>query len=346
MTSPRLYHLALRELHTRLGATFVEASGWLLPGTYGDPAAEYAAVRSGAACFDDSSRSRFLLSGTDAGEVLARTFAGHVNELEEGRAMRTAALAGDGTIGDLVLIARTGGIAYLVSGEPGRREWLAAALRANRDEDYDVRVDDRTETTTLLGVAGPAAEDVIHRGLAEGLPARLQTLHAVTFEFHGFRALAIRTSATGEDGFAFMFAPAVAQHAIETLTEAGTPVAGRTALESLRIEACVPAFDPDLLPGLTPAEADLDQLLDLPGGADSRILTALLLDGPPQPAGTVITRAGEPCGELRSCAHGFGVRSTAGLGLLEARVAAPGVALDVGGVPATIVGKPIYRRRG
>lgn len=341
-----VYHLALRELHAANGAVFGVSAGWALPMRYGDPAAELAALRQQAALFDRSHRSRFLVTGTDALEVLTAVFAGHVDELEEGRAMRAVALGEDGTIQDLALVARTGGIAYLVSGEPGRRADTLARLRAAAQADYDVRIDDRTETTCLIGLAGPAAAQTANDHLSDALPARMQSLHCMAFEFHGFRALAIRTSDTGEDGFEFMLAPAVAQHLIETLVAAGIPLAGHEALEVARVEACIPAFEPDLEPGLSPAEADLDVLLDVPGGAQDRILAALLFDGMGvPPAGTPLTAGGETAGQVRSCVRSVALNATIGLGIIDIRHALPGRELLAGADRATVVAKPFHRRR-
>ena len=347
MTSPRRrYHLALRELYQSAGATFADYGEWSLPAHFSGVEAEHAALRSSAVVFDRSGRSRFMVTGTDAGEVLAATFAGHVNELEEGRAMRTVALDEHGNIRDLVLIARTGGISYLVSGEPGQRMETLERLRDHVGPDFDVRIEDRTESTCLIGLAGPAAAGTARAQLAEGLPARLQTLHCVTFEFHGFRALAIRTSDTGEDGFELMLAPAVGQHIISALGEAGVPLAGQEALEVARVEACIPAFAPDLETGLSPAEADLDVLLDIPGGRERWTLSALLIDGPVGlPIGTAVMVDGVQAGEVRSSMRSPGMKTTLGLAVLEARVALPGTTVDLGGIGATIVAKPIYRRR-
>lgn len=347
MTIPRsLYHLALRDLHAAAGATFVERDGWSLPEHYGDATAEHAALRSAAVVFDRSHHSRFLVTGSDASELLALVFAGHIGELEEGRAIRSVALAPDGTIADLVLITRTGGIAYLVTGEPGQRTDTFNRLRAARPEDFDVQVTDRTESTCLLGLAGPAAQAVAAEHLSDGLPAALQTLHSVTFEFHGFRSLATRTSGTGEDGFEFMLAPAVAQHVIEVLTAARVPMAGADALTTARVESCVPALVPDLETGLSPAEADLDVLLGIPGGKSGRILSALLLDSSePVPAGTPLLLGGEAAGEVRSCVRSPLLASTIALAVVDSRQALPGTVFHTGGHPATIVAKPFYRRR-
>lgn len=340
------YHLALRDLHAAAGATFTVHGGWSLPGSYGDMAAELAAIREHAAVFDRSQRSRILVTGTDAADVLGAVFQGYVNELEEGRAMRTVALDERGRITDLVLIARTGGIAYLVLGEPGQRFDTLMRLREAVQEDYDAQVDDRTETTCLIALNGPEAANTAREHLSDALPSRLQTLHCVTFVFHGFRSMAIRTSDTGEDGFEFMFAPAVAQHMIETLRNVKVPLAGFDAQEIARVEACVPAYDPDLAPGLSPAEADLDVLLGIPGGAEGRILSGLILDHEEAvPAGTPVTKDGREVGQIRSCVRSPRLNATIALGIIESREALPGTALVAAGSPADIVAKPFLRRR-
>lgn len=346
MTPQRLYHLALRELHAAAGATFAVRGEWSLPAHYGDAAAEYEAVRRAAAVSDRSQRSRFVVTGTDASIVLAAVFAGHVDEIEEGRAMRTAALDGEGRITDLALIARTGGIAYLVSGEPGQRDATLARLGAAAQADFDVRIDDRTETTVAIVLAGPQAANVAGAHLAEALPARLQPLHSLAFEFHGFRTLVTRTTDVGEDGFEFVVAPAVGQHIIETLRAAGVLLAGTEAHEIARVESCIPAFDPDLVTGLTPAEADIDVLLGIPGGDAARILAAILVEGEPVPPGTPLLADGTTVGEVRSCLRSIALGATVALGLLPSRIAAPGAILLAAGAPATVVARPFYRRRG
>jgi aminomethyltransferase len=348
VTQPEfVYHLALRELHTAAGASFRIHAGWSQPAHYGAQAAEYAALRESVATFDRSARSRFMVTGTDALDVLRGTFAGHIEDLDEGRAMRAARLDAGGLIRDLALIARIGGIAYLVIGEPGQRTETAAALAEAKRDDFDVRIDDRTDSTCLVAVAGPEAADFVREHLADALPARLQLLHCVAFEFHGFRALAIRTSDTGEDGFEFMLAPGVAQHVFETLTGAGARFAGLDALEAARVEACIPAFDPDLAPGLSPGEAEIEHLLDIPGGRTRWSLAAALFEGQetPPPAGTTLSIEGAIAGEVRSAVYAPALGALAGLVKVEAHLATPGRTLDADGWTTTIVAKPLFRRR-
>jgi glycine cleavage system aminomethyltransferase T len=348
MQPERLYHLALEQVHRDAGAVFHDRAGWRVPAHFGDPAGEFAAIRADAAIAERSHYSRILVLGTDAAVVLGAVFAGHVDELEEGRTMRAAALDSDGTIGDLALVLRTGGISYLVIGEPSRRDWTLSRLRSAVASDFDARVEDRTESTCLIGLTGPGADGTARAHLAESLPARVLTLHAVTFEFHGFRTLAVRTSDTGEDGYLFRVAPAVAQHMIETLRGAGVPMAGDIALDWARVEACIPAFTPDLEDGLDPAEADLDMLLGLVelGGATApnRILSALLIEGDAA-SGDTVRLGARIVGKVRSAARLPERDTTCALAVMEAATALPGTEFDVAGNRASIVAKPFFRRR-
>ncbi|MGD9935781.1 MAG: glycine cleavage T C-terminal barrel domain-containing protein, partial [Dehalococcoidia bacterium] len=314
---------------------------------FGVVLAVHAALRTDVAVADRSATSRVLVTGTDALDVLKGTFAGHMEDIEEGRSMRVVRLDGQGLIRDLALVTRTGGIAYLVIGEAGQRFETVAALKRAVQADFDARVEDRTESTCLIALAGPGAAAFIREQLADALPARLETLHSVTFEFHGFRALAIRASNTGEDGFELMTAPAVAQHLLETVREAGKLLIGSEAWQTARVESCIPAFEPDIRGDLSPGEADLDGLLDIEPGRARWLLSALLFDGNELPApGTPVTLDGSHAGEVRSAVRSPLLGAGAGLAIVQTALALPGTRLDAGGAGATITSKPFYRRRG
>src|SRR4051812_49763433 len=55
----------LAEFHKHQGAVFTEHDGWLLPDSFGDSAAEYATVRSGAGLIDFSHRALLQFTGPD-----------------------------------------------------------------------------------------------------------------------------------------------------------------------------------------------------------------------------------------------------------------------------------------
>ena len=338
--------LALHVIHEEHNAAFAVHGRWQLPEHYGEIATEYEQLRSHAVAYDRSDRTRLMVSGTDAGVVLGAVFGESASELEEARAVRAATLDGDGRITDLVLIARTGGIAYVVIGEPGRGGGTLARLEAATRPGFDIGIEDRTATTCLIGIAGPGAAQVAAEQLNEALPARLPAMHATPFEFHGFRALAVRTSGLGEDGFELMVAPQVAEHLIGLLGGAAVPLAGFGAQEIARIEAGIPAFSPDLETGLTPAEADLTTALGLPPAAPAKVLSALLFENTTMPAVGTPALAGEAVvGELRSGARSFALDAAVGIAVLDQEESQPGTEITVGGELALVAQKPLYRRR-
>jgi aminomethyltransferase len=339
------YHLALRELHEAAAATFRVESGWSLPAHYGDIEAEYRALRTTAAVMDHSHRSRFIVAGTDAADVLSATFSGHIAELEEGRAMRAVSLRGT-VIDDLVLIARTGGISYVVVGEASRRFATLQRMQDARATDFDVRIDDRTDSTCWIAIAGPGSAQVATAAFGEATASRTRFMQMAAFEFHGFRALAVRTSGIGEDGFELMLAPAVAQHLLTTLAEMGVVFAGSEAYAIARVEACLPAYEPDLAVGLTVAESDLATLLGMDESPSHRLLAAFVLDGDePVAPGTPAMARGVHAGEVRSCVYSSGLGATIGLAILESASAVPGIELHVAGRRGAVAAKPLFRRR-
>ncbi len=338
--------LALHRVHEAFGATFALHAGWRLPERYGEREDEYGRLRSDAVAFDRSDGTRLLVSGTDAGVTLGAVFGERAAELEEGRAARVAALDGDGRIADLALVARTGGVAYIVMGEPGRGAMARSLLEGAVGEGYDVAIEDRTASTCLVGIAGPGAATAAARHVNEALPPRLPPMHAAPFEFHGYRALAIRTSGVGEDGFALMTAPPVAEHLLGLLEASGVALAGMAALEIARIEAGIPAFTPDLETGLTPAEAGLSEALGLPAGEPARVLSALLFEGTTAPpAGAPALADGQVAGEMRSGARSFALDAAVGLAILNRDRSHPGTVISVDGERALVAQKPLYRRR-
>ncbi|HEY5475749.1 MAG TPA: glycine cleavage T C-terminal barrel domain-containing protein [Tepidiformaceae bacterium] len=346
MTEPPAAHLLLHDMHLAAGATFAAYCGWSLPHDYGDAIAEYRAFRSSAAAVDRSFQSRLLVTGGESQALLVSVFGETIDELQEAEAIRTVALDNDGTVRDFAVVARTGAASFLIIGEPGQRQETARRLRDAILADWDVRVDDRTETTCLVGIVGPEAAMVVSNHLSDGLPDRVPGMHCVAFEALGFRSLAIRISDTGDDGFALMLAPGVARHAFESVRAAGVSLAGHAAQTVARVEACIPAFSPDLEVGLNPAEADLAGLVSGASGPVRRMLSAMRIGGDVAPAtGVPITLGPTAIGEVRSSVRSPLLASTIALCVVEARQSLPGTVLDVAGSPTTVVTKPFYRRR-
>ncbi len=125
-----------------------------------------------------------------------------------------------------------------------------------------------------------------------------------------------------------MLAPAVAHHLFETLLESETRPAGAASYEITSVEACIPAYQPDLEVGLSPAESDLDVFWGIPGEREERIRSALLIEGTGVLSpGTPVTLGADRVGELRTCVHSSALDATIGMAILDMRHAHPGLLL-------------------
>jgi glycine cleavage system aminomethyltransferase T len=110
------------------------------------------------------------------------------------------------------------------------------------------------------------------------------------------------------------------------------------------VEACIPAFEPALEPGLTPRRLTSTCCWD-PGDQSSILAGAIFDSDTPVAAGTAVSIDGRPAGQVRSCVRSPGLRATIALAVVDAARALPGTSLDAEGVAGTIVAKPFYRRR-
>lgn len=334
MTRPTLRELPLRAAHEASGARFEAAHGWSLPRVYTDgPDAEYDALRNEAAITERTHNSRLLVTGSDAVDVLNQVFSGRVRELNEDRSMETFCTDADGHVSDLNRLSRTGGIAYLVEGEPERGLATQALLRAAIREDYDARVEDRTDTTCALEIVGPEAEKAVAAYVSPDLPPYLRPGHLVSFEFHGFRS-SVSRSAGEVPSYTFMLAPQVASHLWESATAGGLIQAGREAVETVRIEEGVPSWGADLSRGLTPEEANLV------AGAAERMLVSLSIEGnDPVKPGARVHAGGEEIGYVTSSTRSRKLDGTAALAVIGSSFTTSAARLSVAGHDATVQSK-------
>ena len=76
---------ALHDRHLELGAEMEWAGTWKRPRTYGDPLAEYWAVRRDVGIMDVGTLGKVLVAGRDATEFLERLYPNRVADLERGK---------------------------------------------------------------------------------------------------------------------------------------------------------------------------------------------------------------------------------------------------------------------
>ncbi len=254
----------LAELHERLGATLLERDGWMLPASYGDAAAEYEAVREGGAgVIDFSSRGRVRVSGAEAVQFLNGLVTNDVKALAEG-AWMTAAFPN--VQGRLLAAARVlhRGDGFLFDTEAATRERVLKTLeRFTLAGDFHVA--DETGELAELSLQGARAASVIGATLgSEAMTVERGRIRLVSWKENPVSV--IRATMTGEDGFDLFVGARDASSLFEALIEAGARPICFEALETLRIEAGLPAHGKDMDETNVVLETGLDEAVSYTKG--------------------------------------------------------------------------------
>lgn len=236
------------------GAVLAEVEGRAVPRHFGDPAAEYRAVREGAGVADRSGdRARVRLWGRDPVKMVHGLVTNDLLKAAEGQGVYAAMLTPKGrTVAELRAFRRA---TELLLELP--REALAGTAEHLKKfvPPMFARWADVSDEVGELGVYGPRSREVAGRALGVDLPALAEEAYTEA-EFDGERLLVAGTRAVGgEDGYELL-APSSALPALwAALREAGAVPVGRGALETLRVEAGRPRYGAELGEEVIPTEA-------------------------------------------------------------------------------------------
>jgi sarcosine oxidase subunit alpha len=189
----------LHDEHLALGGRMDRFGGWWRPWHYGDPVAEYWAVREAVSLGDVSTLGKLVVSGPDVVEFLERLYPCNVADIKPGRSRYALLLNERGHVIDDGMILRESETRFVLSFTSGGaanaemwvRDWIDTwGLR--------VHVLDQTMSLAAINVTGPLASQLLQRaGLAD--PPRF--LGHVRAEVAGVPCHVMRLSFTGEAAF-------------------------------------------------------------------------------------------------------------------------------------------------
>ncbi|MFO0687727.1 MAG: glycine cleavage system aminomethyltransferase GcvT [Myxococcota bacterium] len=250
----------LFETHRRLGARLVPFAGWEMPIQYSSILEEHAAVRERAGLFDVSHMGQIFFEGPDALAAVDALVTSDVASLAIGRARYGLLLNDAGGCVDDVIATRLGErelfLCVNASNIDKDREWIL------RHVSGDVRVDDRSASTALLALQGPASARILARfaGAELELPRRFG---AARMKLAGLDLIVSATGYTGSPGFEIACANDAAERLFTGLLAAGEadgikPV-GLGARDTLRLEAGMALYGHELDDTTTPYEAGLER---------------------------------------------------------------------------------------
>jgi glycine cleavage system aminomethyltransferase T/glycine/D-amino acid oxidase-like deaminating enzyme len=301
-------------------------------------AAEQRAARREVALFDQTSFSKYLLTGPDALAALQWLCTADV-AVEPGRTVYTGMLNERGTYEADITVTRLSAEEFLL---------VSSAATTERDKDHITRrrpagsaatVADVTSAYAVYGVMGPRSRDVLASISDADFsdPAfPFATSREVGLGYYTVRAT--RITYVGELGWELYVPAEFAVGVYEDLCAAGAEFglvnAGYYAIESMRLEKGYRAFGRELTPDYNPVEAGLlfacklatdisflgrEAVEKARAAGPRRRLISLVLDdpGPMMWGGELILRDGVPVGQVTSAAWAETLGASVGLGYIR-----------------------------
>lgn len=290
-------------------AEYTHFAGRSVPAHHGDPSAEYAAFKHGAALVETPA-AVLRLAGRDPAGMLDAVLTNDVPEKDR-RGVYAALLDPKGRVQTDLRVLKSGE-SLLVLTEPEGAE--AARTILGRYAPFSrVTVEDLSAAETpwaVLGLYGPGATEVLAGPELEEHETRELEVAGV-----GLLAVGVRHPVSG---YGLIGPSDRLQRVRERLVEAGVTPAGLHAYETVRIEAGTPRFGADITPENFPAEAGiLERAVSFakgcyPGqetvarmhyrGHPNRALHRLVVEAAPPQPGTQILQNGKQVGRITSVA--------------------------------------------
>ncbi len=328
--------------------------------------AEQVATRQRVAVFDQTSFSKYLVTGPDAEAALQWLCTNDV-AVAPGRTVYTGMLNGHGTYESDITVTRLSATEFLLVASAATTERDADHIRRHRPG-CQASLVDVTSAYAVYGVMGPASRQLLSRLTAADLSEDgfgFGTSRLIDLGYSTVRAT--RITYVGELGWELYvpaeFAVAVYADLMSAGGDLGVANAGYYAIESLRLEKAYRAFGRELTPDYNPVEAGLTFACKLAGGtaflgreavekakADGprRRLVSVVLDDPDVMmwGSELLLRGGEPAGQVTSAAWGETLGGAVGLAYLRDPAGDPVTAEFVGaGTYAVNVGGQLVGAR-
>jgi len=248
-------HLAAR------GARFGEYGGAETASSFGDPQAEFSALRSASGVFDLGWRAKLAASGVDRVRWMNGMVTGNVRDLAPNRGAYSFLLNPQGHIlGDLYIYNR--GDHLLLDTDCFQAPRLREVFEKYIIMD-DVEVTDISEKLTAIGLRGPNASAVLEKCGVNAGPLHPLELRDATF---GDAGISLVRAAGRDFGCEIWLAPQNAPRVWDALVAAGAAPVGTEALEWWRIAAGMPRYGQDIRERDLPQETEQHQALDFSKG--------------------------------------------------------------------------------
>ena len=240
----------LHETHEKLGARFVDFSGWEMPVQYTSVLEEHMAVRESSGWFDVSHLGRFAWRGPGAEAALGALLTNSLASIDPGRSQYTLCLnEAGGVIDDIIVWWWDTDDLWVLPNAANH----ARVMERFAEGFPDVELMDMRPPTVAIAVQGPDAPDVLQRVLGWA-PKRFRT---ATGTFAGEPVWAAGTGYTGERGGEIVLPVGAAAEFVEALGSHGCTPCGLGARDTLRLEAGLPLWGQEMDDTVDPLSAGL-----------------------------------------------------------------------------------------
>jgi folate-binding protein YgfZ len=334
------------QLHEQAGAALAEAHGRPLPSHYSTVAKEYQALTEGVALLDRSFIGRLSLTGEDALDLLNRLSTNDLMGLQVDRGIPTVLTSNKGRIIDLLYVLRLAD-RLLVLTAPENRQTVADRIDFYTFTE-DVTIQDITEETAMLSVAGPGGASLLD-GVSGADISSLGRYDSVHVSMGGVETTLIRTDLAQLPVYDLIVAGADGQRLWRELLIEGEGVdvkpVGMEALEAARVEQGVPVYGKELSEEFNPLEANLLEYISFTKGCYvgqevvarldtykkvKKHLVGLRWDSDSNPApGAKLLLDGKQVGVVTSAAKSPRLNRGVGLGYVRKAQAQPGTVLSM-----------------
>ncbi|HEY1618998.1 MAG TPA: FAD-dependent oxidoreductase [Streptosporangiaceae bacterium] len=313
--------------------------------------AEQLAARRAVAVFDQTSFSKYLVTGPDSEPALQWVCTNDV-AVPPGRSVYTGLLNDRGTYESDITVTRLSAAEFLLVASAATTVRDIDHLRRSMPPGSRATVVDVTSAYAVYGVMGPSSRALLSRLTSADLSGEAFGFASSAMIGLGYSTVrATRITYVGELGWELYVPAEFAVGVYEDLMAAGADLgvlnAGYYAIESLRLEKGYRAFGRELTPDYTPVEAGLTFACKLGGGVAflgreavekakaagprRRLVSLVLADpGVTMWGGELILRDDEPVGQVTSAAWGETVGACVGLGYIRDPAGGPVTAAFAG----------------
>ncbi len=266
--SDGLKRTPLDQEHVALGGKMVPFAGYSMPVQYPTGiTAEHRAVREACGLFDVSHMGEFMVRGPGALDLVQRISVNDAEKIEVGQAQYSAMCLENGcVIDDLIIYRFADHYMLVVNAANLEKDWAWVSRHA---ADFDVELENASDSTALLALQGPGAREVL-RSLASIDVDDVKYYRFAEGAVAGVSGVISGTGYTGEDGFE-LYLPAegavtVWRALLAAGKDAGLIPAGLGARDSLRLEVGYALYGNDLDEEHTTLESGLGWVTKLDKG--------------------------------------------------------------------------------